>query len=75
MTSDDVQFCPTPEHHHVSDVFIDKLCCVICTYLLDRPLDTSYGVVVCLDCCCKWIQVTLQFPLPFNPHLSNCSAG
>ena len=55
---------PTPEYHHVSDVFIDKLCCVICTYLLDRPLEISCGAVVCLDCCCKWIQVTSSVSCP-----------
>ena len=43
---------------------MEKLRCPICTYLLDRPLEISCGAVVCLYCCCKWIQCTPSLAWP-----------
>ena len=35
---------------------MEKLQCPICTSFLNRPLEISCGAVICLNCCCKWIQ-------------------
>lgn len=42
----------------------EKLCCPICSVLLDRPLELSCGAVVCLDCCRKWLQTSPTFSCP-----------
>ena len=34
----------------------EKLCCPICTLLLDRPIQLTCGAIVCLQCCQNWVM-------------------
>ncbi len=54
---------PKPQYH-TSGSAMDKLCCSICTYFLNQPLQISCGAVVCLDCCCKWIRYSSSLSCP-----------
>ena len=54
---------PTPQSD-TSDFLAERLHCPICTFILNRPVEISCGAVVCLDCCCKWIQFTPSLSCP-----------
>ena len=51
------------------------LCCPVCWTVLDRPVELSCGAVICLDCCCRWIQVAqhLSCPCCYSHSLSSTS--
>lgn len=51
----------------------EKLCCPICTSIFDRPLELYCGAIVCLECCCKWIQIShsLSCPCCYNHSLNS----
>lgn len=59
---------PTPEYH---GSLAENMCCPICVAILDRPLQLPCGAVVCLTCCCKWIQYspTLACPCCYGHQL------
>lgn len=50
-----------------------NLCCPICCSILDRPLELLCYAVICLSCCCKWIQVnpSLSCPCCYTHSLSS----
>ena len=52
---------PTPQYH-TSDSLMGKLCCPICTYLLDRPLEISCGAVVCMNCSASGFSIFNLLP-------------
>ncbi len=55
---------PTPQYHTSSSVVMEIFCCPICTRILNQPLQISCGAVICLDCCCKWIQLSPSLSCP-----------
>lgn len=55
---------PAPQYHDSQGSLAENLCCPICTVILDRPLQLSCGAVVCLNCCCKWVQFAPSLSCP-----------
>lgn len=43
-----------PEIHDPS--LTDQLCCPICTFLLNGPVQLSCGAIICLPCCKSWVN-------------------
>lgn len=64
---------PAPTYHTTMTPLAENLYCPICTNILDRPLQLACGAVVCLDCCCKWIQFSPQLSCPccYNDPLNS----
>lgn len=53
-----------PQYHTTLTPLAENLHCPICTCILDRPLQLACGAVICLECCCKWIQFSPQLSCP-----------
>ena len=41
-----------------------SLTCPLCLELLHQPIELSCGSLVCLSCCCKWLQVSGKIDCP-----------
>ena len=55
---------PSLIDHYNYPVVAENLCCPICSAILNRPLQLPCGAVVCLTCCCKWIQYSPTMSCP-----------
>ena len=58
-----------PSLHTPDDVccLVDKSSaseCVICSSFLRQPLELVCGVMVCCDCCCRWVEVSNTLACP-----------
>ena len=52
-------------------VSIEDIICPVCSYILDRPIQTKCGHVVCMECCIRWLQTgTMTIPsCPVCPNV------
>lgn len=46
-----------PEPQLAESSMGSSLCCLVCTRLLERPLELTCGAIICLRCCQDWIQL------------------
>ena len=37
----------------------EQLSCPVCTNILQRPIELSYGMIICSTCCSKWVAVCM----------------
>ena len=48
--------------------YAQSLTCPLCLELLHQPIEMSCGSLVCLSCCCRWLQVSGKMDCPCCHH-------